>query len=485
MKTFMTKTNHMNLVSDPFIPIRLTDGRFRKLSLSEVFIESENISDLSVTTQERIALLRLLIGITQAAIGLPPHEEAWDEFGNNLEEEIPAYLPKWKPQFELFGDGDRFLQSKLPASEKAYPLSQINYTSAAGNTPTTLDHRIQEDASDPPNLALTLLVYQNFFIGGSMASKVKGNGPALKTLHTFIKGKNLRETILLNCLDEDTLKMPVGRPIWEMPADAKNATQTYLGRLIPAPCKVCLGEGGKNVQIDQGFIYPEFEEIPPETSSTVIVLTFNKKEEKRLMRAQPNKGIWRDLHSLTVLSKSENEGRSPQILTSHKHQLGGTRRIPIWCGELIKAKDAKILDAVESSFELPPQLFESAGRHLYQKGVNHADFRSKLLGDAVKAYGKFLKIDKPDTSAAQRYFWHRLDQESVKLLEVVESPTLLDKEKFGPSSDPWSRAVHFAALEAFQATCPATSSRQIQAHATGLTKLHPRKKKAAKTAMPL
>ncbi len=472
----------MNLVTDPFIPVRFSDGRFQCLSLLQLFENAEIISDLSVNTQERIAILRLLVGITQAAIGLPRHEEEWDDFGNNLEEEIPRYLQEWEAQFELFGDDQRFLQSKLPASEKAYPISQIDYTSAAGNSPTTLDHRHREPSPEEGNLALTLLVYQNFFIGGSMASKVKGNGPALKTLHTFIRGKTLRETLLLNCIDQDTLRVPVGRPVWEKSLDAANATQTYLGRLIPVPCKIWLGENGANVQIDQGFIYPEFEEIAPETSSTIIVLTFNKKEEKRLMRAQPNKGIWRDLHSLTVLSKSENEGRSPQILTSHKFQLGGTRRVPIWCGEMIKAKDAKILDSVESSFELPPQLFENAGRGLYQQGVNHADFRAKLLADAVKAYGKFLYVDKPDTSAAQRHFWHRLDVESAKLLQVVESPSLLDKERFGPSSDPWSRAVHFAAVEAYQASCPAISSRQIQAHATGLTKLNPRKKKAAKKA---
>lgn len=480
----------MNLVTDPFIPVRYTNGQFQRLSLTQLFQEADRIADLSVNTQERIALIRLLVGITQAAIGLPRHEGAWGEFGNDLEEQVAQYLQKWQPQFELFGEGDRFLQRKLPASEKAYPISQIDYTAAAGNSPTTLDHRDSGSATDAGQLALTLLVYQNFFIGGSMASKVKGNGPALKTLHTFIKANTLRETILLNCIDEDTLAPPIGRPIWEKPSDATNATKTYLGRLIPAPCKVWLAEDGSSVQIDQGFIYPEFEATPPETSSTVIVLTFKKEEERRLMRAQPNKGIWRDLHSLTVLSTSKNLGRAPQILVSHQAQFQGTQRTPIWCGEMIKAKDAKILDSVESSFELPSQLFESAGRTLYQSGVSHADFRARLLGDAVKAYGKFLYIDKPDASAAQRHFWHRLDQESTKLLEVVESPALLDKEKFGPSSDPWSRAVHFAALEAFQATCPVISSRQIQAHATGLTKLNPRKKKAAQkettqTIMPL
>ncbi|MDF1712190.1 MAG: type I-E CRISPR-associated protein Cse1/CasA [Akkermansiaceae bacterium] len=470
----------MNLVTDPFIPIRFSDGKCEHLNLCQLFQDAANITDLSVNTQERISLLRLLVGITQAALGLPPHEEAWDDFGQDLEEKVSRYLEDWKPSFELFGEDQRFLQSKLPAREKAYPINQIDYTAAAGNTATTLDHR--HPSRQAGQLALTLLVYQNFFIGGSMASKVKGNGPSLKTLHTFLKGKNLRETILYNCIDQDTLKIPVGRPVWEKPLDAANATQTYLGRLIPAPCKVWLGENGANVQIDQGFVYPEFEEIAPETSSTVIVLTFNKKEEKRLMRAQPNKGIWRDLHSLTVLSKSKNEGRAPQILISHKFQLGGTQHLPIWCGEMIKAKDAKILDSVESSFELPAQLFENSGRELYQQGVNHADFRAKLLADAVKAYGKFLFIEKPDPSAAQRHFWHRLDQESAKLLNVVASPALLDKEKFGPSSDPWSRAVHFAAVEAYQASCPAISSRQIQAHATGLTKLNPRKKKAAKKA---
>jgi CRISPR system Cascade subunit CasA len=471
----------MNLIDHPWIPVRLQNGASQLASLRDIFSRPSDFANLSLAPHERIAVTRLLVCITQAAIGFPEHDEAWDAFGENLEEQAMRYLTEWHESFELFGEGRRFLQSRIPAEDTVYHIHQMVYMIASGNTPTTLDNRVPSPPRDS-DLALSLLAYQNFFVGGSMASKVKGNGPALKSLHTFLKGQSLRRVILLNCLDLETAAyMPdLGRPIWERPDDEENATRTYLGRLVPTPCKIWLHSDHQHALIDQGFIYPAYEEIPPESSAATVIWKSGETETPRLLRASPNRGIWRDLHALTILRRADGgSSAAPAILQSHYHQFGGSSAMPIWCGELIKAKDAKILDATESTFHLPLTLFKEHGRQLYDLGVRHADFRGNLLRDAVRLYGKTLKIDKPATSGAERHYWHRLDQQSEKLLEVVQCPGLLDKDRFGISSDPWSQAVHRAALDAYEAHCPRTTPRQIQAHAEGLTKLFPRKKKAA------
>jgi len=473
----------MNLTSDPWIPVRMTDGSSSLLSLNDLFVQSSSIADLSLAPHERISVMRLLICITQAAIGFPEHDEDWDGFGENLETKVPVYLKEWKDSFELFGEGKRFLQTNLPASEKSYDLDQMIYTQASGNTPTVLDHRSIESSTDRCRLALIILTYQNFFVGGSMAKKIKGNGPSLKALHTFIQGDNLKSTLLFNCLDEEMCTLPIGRPLWEKPENVDNATMTYLGRLVPTPCKIWISNKLQTVQLDQGFKYPEFDEITPESSVTTTVWMNKGKENPRLLRANTNRGIWRDLHALTVLKKSETSfSEAPLIIQSHYNQFNGSSNMPIWCGELIKAKDAKILDAVESTFHLPLSLFKETGRNLYDKGVQHADYRSKSLADAVRAYGKSMYIDKPDTSLALRHYWHSLDQQAEKLLEVIQNQALLDKGNFGSSSDPWSKAVYFATVNAYEATCPRNTPRQIQAYATGLNKLFPKKAIAKKTA---
>jgi len=468
----------MNLITSPWIPVRMLDGTSSLLSLNDIFTQSSRIADLSLAPHERISVMRLLICITQAAIGFPEHEEAWDGFGENLETDVPSYLEKWYDSFEMFGDGKRFLQTHLAEDEKSYGIDQMIFTLSSGNTPTILDHRSESSGIPTEKIPLILLSYQNFFIGGSMASKIKGNGPSLKALHTFIQGPNIKEIILKNCIDEESCTLPPGEPIWETPSNEENATLTYLGRLIPKPCKIWIYLKDQTIRLDQGFKYPEFNEIAPESSVTTTIWLNKGKEEPRLLRANPNRGIWRYLHALTILKKSKNSfSEAPLIIQSHSKQFDKTDNMPIWCGELVKAKDAKILDAVESSFHLPHSLFKETGRGLYDDGVQHADFQSKRLSDAVKAYGKSRFIDKPDTTSATRHYWHSLDQQSEKLLEVIQHQDLLNKDKFGVSSDPWSKAVYHAARNAYEASCPRNTPRQIQAYAAGLGKLFPRKKK--------
>ena len=466
----------MNLVLEPFIPC-LSDGRITNASLLEIFEKGESFRDLSVNTQERTALLRLFTAIAQSALGFPKDEFQWDSFGADFHTKIPDYLEHWITHFELLGDGPRFLQTPIPADESPYPVGQLSFATATGNTATALNHR--EETIDPGVIARLLLVYQNFFIGGSMASKVKGNGPALKCLHTFIRGNNLKEWILRNCIDLASASKHfrnLGRPIWEKPSDAANGTQTYLGRLVPAPCNIWLADDFSGVRIDQGWQYPEFEEVPPEASATII--TFgrrNQPTEKALLRAKIDKGIWRDLHAICDSRRSEE--KCPLVIQSHLYEFERKIEMPIWCGELVKARDAKIVDAVESAFQVPPELLRNSGYRIYFDGVSHCEFRAKLLADAVRAFGKSMMIEKPDTSLASRAFWHAVSLKAGSLLEVVKYPRLLDKERFGISGDPWSKAVHGAAIDAYKLACPCETTRHFQAHAAGWKKLFPKRKK--------
>lgn len=472
----------MNLVDDPWVPCIAENGNVEHLSLHQLFHSPANFLDLSANTQERIALTRLLIAITQSAIGFPEDETCWDTFGADLESKTCDYLQKWKDSFALLGDGPRFLQSKLPTVERNYEIDQIIFTTASGVTPTVLDHRnelIREMES-----ALLLLVYQNFFIGGCMGPLIRGNGPALKYLHTFVRGRTLRDYITRNCIDQASLDevqgIPQGRPIWELPEDQGNGTKTYLGRLVPMPCKLWIGDDATTVQIGQGWKYPEFGQVPPETSASVAVFS---QQDLRLLRANLDKGIWRDLHAICVgKGASQDQGRASLIMLSHQFQFERMAEIPVWCGELVKAKDAKILDAVESVFQIPTQMLTTPGHLLYQKGITYSEFRSELLKKAVREYGKTLLVDKPDTTAALRSYWHYLERHSHELLAVVRDPDLLDKERFGPSSDPWSRAVQRAAVKAYNESCPQTSPRQIHAFTRGLNLLFPRKKKQTESA---
>ena len=477
--------NPFNLITDPWLPVRWLDGHHSLISLDELFRNAGEIADLNAPPHERISLMRLLVCITQAALGAPAEMFEWESFGSDMEKTVPTYLARAEihPHFNLFGDGPRFLQCKARAGEKSYPACQISFTLAAGNSPTCFDHYGESPrALSPAHLARLLLCYQNFFVGGSMASKVKGNGPSLKILHAILLRGNLKQTILANCVDAE-LKPDLGKPYWELGtpdkitgAAARVATESYLGRLIPLSCRLEVtgtSEDGFFIHIDQGLEYPAFP-AAREASATVVIW----KDEERILRADVGRGIWRDLHCVAVLRQEKKQTQlAPQVLQSHviEREEGD---IDLWLGELIKAKDAKIIDAVEDRFTVPHRLFTDGGRKTYQNGVQHAEAQSTALYSAVKTYGDTLSHEAAPIAMAQKHYWHSLDQQRQKLLELVKDDSPLDSKDFGQAADPWSQAVWKAACEAYSHACPATTPRQIEANALGSKRLRP------KTAKP-
>jgi hypothetical protein len=128
---------------------------------------------------------------------------------------VPAYLvrPDIHPHFNLLGDGPRFLQGIPPVPDfgEPYILSKIAFHLSSGNNPKLFDHWGNDAREwDPGYMAIALLCLQNFFVGGSMASKVKGNGPALKSLQMLLSSRDLHSTILMNCLDLETVESTGG-----------------------------------------------------------------------------------------------------------------------------------------------------------------------------------------------------------------------------------------------------------------------------------
>ncbi|MGL4398332.1 MAG: type I-E CRISPR-associated protein Cse1/CasA, partial [Luteolibacter sp.] len=108
-----------NLITHPWIPVRWLDGHHSSVGLEELFRRAADIADLDAVPHERISLIRLLVCITQAALGAPADLYGWEDFGGDLEEAVPAYLARAEifPHFNLFGDGPRFLQCKATAGD--------------------------------------------------------------------------------------------------------------------------------------------------------------------------------------------------------------------------------------------------------------------------------------------------------------------------------------------------------------------------------
>ncbi|WP_411845953.1 type I-E CRISPR-associated protein Cse1/CasA [Roseibacillus persicicus] len=467
--------NNFNLIDQPWIPIRWLNSATDNptlVSLHDAFTRAHEIADLDCLPHERIALTRLLVCIAHAALGIPEDAEDWldIDFGHDLQSTAPSYLQREDihPHFNLLGDGPRFLQSraKFSSTDVGYPLSKISFHLSSGNNPKLLDHWGEDPRPwTEPSAALTLLCLQNFFVGGSMASKVKGNGPALKSLQMILLGENLAQTILKNCLDSETLRSSgngLGSPSWEGQADTQ-----LLSRLSPTPCDLWLTDDLSRILIEQGTQQPEC----PAYRDPYATIEPIKDKDDRLLRAKPGQGIWRDLHLLTNLNKAQGQNAALNLQAFNERKEIG-ENTPLWVGELIKAKDAKIEDATESTFTVPHKLFSDEGRHLYASGIEHCDAISKKLYGAIKFYGTTLSQEKPPIAEGQKHYWHTLDQEHRKLIAMSATPeNYLTQIGSEHADDPWTLSVRQAARQAYDAVCPRTTPRQIQAYTAGIKPL--------------
>jgi len=546
----------MNLVTEAWIPVVRPNGK--PASLMQVFTEGKQFSDLAVRPHERIALMRLLICIAQAALDGPENIEAWDDASNALPQAAKKYLEKWEPSFNLFDSDKPFLQIadaekplkerkpvKIPVPETSdsskrgrkkvaaentddehtssfVRVSKLDFALATGANTTLFDHlgspNVGRDLSTA-SLAIGLLTFQNFSPGGTIGVALwkkkptpgwtaypsikpgkSNHAPCLpkNMLHAFIRRENLFDTILANLLTKEAVtehfgKESWGHPIWEKfptgidDSDAiKNATQTYLGRLVPLTRCIKLNPDGKEMLLANGFKYPVFDEdakerFPAEPSATVIR---NRAGTKRLLLgASPGKAIWRELSALTIARKNEKDSvGGPLTLRG----LPITEDFDLWVGALISNK-ATILDTVESVFHIPANMRTDNGRAAYDTEIQWAENIADKLAWAVEIYRKEsdggwearLEMIKPQDrrklreklrAAAAHHYWTAVEKKRPLLMTHMEAIGTT-AEAVEETRDAWHKAVHGAARQAYALACGQETPRQIRAFVLGLGKL--------------
>lgn len=485
----------MNLIIDPWIPVLRADGRRELAGLAELFAQGHELRDLAVKPHERIALMRLLICITQAALDGPADEESWRDCRPQIQPRVREYLGKWKAAFELFGDKQRFLQfchlKPGKDTDGGNAATKLDLALASGNNATLFDNSAEEGRTmQVARAACGLLTFQCFSPGGRIGV-VKWNGgetpgkgasnhaPCTPSsmVHTLVLGETLLASIHQNLLSKDMVTdfygpKHWGKPVWEHPVETledrqgvENATQTYLGRLAPMSRAVRLQGAGETMILGNGLEYPAFPGFR-EATATVV----RRKDELALLPASTSRSLWRQLPAIAVKRRADAESASGPIALNHQANGGSTT---LWVGAFITDK-AKIEDVVESTYSLPAGLFTELGRAAYEQGVVYAEGREGALIQAVKAYAAALKSGSPAYDRARQVFWTRAEQSLSTLFSLASNP---DQVADMPESA-WGKAMEAAGREAYERCAPRQTPRQIEAYALGLRKLAFRPKPA-------
>jgi CRISPR system Cascade subunit CasA len=500
------RMHSMNLTGDPWIPVVFGSGESRLVSLDEAFQRGDEISDLVANPPQRIALTRMLVCITQAALDGPQDEDDWQGCRGRI---IPAaldYLQRHRACFELFGEG-AFLQ--VPnLEENPKPLLDKLDFGTASNASTLYDHAAVPEGRlrSPAWSALMLLTFQCFSPGGtigiarwngkwtSSTGKDKGpdsseNAPCLSgsPLHIILRGKDLIATIHMNLLSKALIRsLPNatwGHPCWEsMPQGAgdpavEDLSRSYLGRLVPLARAIKLRPGRRRITLANGMRYPKISEYR-EPGAIVIMPRSEKKTEPMYLRLDPNKHPWRELCSILALDTNRAGGGA--LVLHHLTRLERADTFDLWAGGLA-ANKAKLEDTAEWELSLPMKMIWSAALKKYENGVMLAKRGQRCLGNAISEYFKDLKLTaftRSDTSSrAQRsrviakagiWYWHALDARYIVLVEAAADPT----RHLG---DEWYEIVYSAMNRAYENACAHTNPRQLRAFAKGSQQLRLRR----------
>lgn len=222
-----------NLLEEPWLPVRLADGRVVELGLLETFARSAEIAALAETAPPNlVAQYRLLLAITHRALSRAL--DGWKEkdrahwFRQGLPREaIGDYLEHWRDRFWLFHPEHPFMQvAALAAAEetrdKRKPWTQIALASASGNTPVVFDHAYDgaPTAVRPADTIGTLLGFLQFTPGGLVKTLRDADkaGALVNTAAVIPTGSNLAQTLCLSLHPAPGRSSEEDLPAWERAA---------------------------------------------------------------------------------------------------------------------------------------------------------------------------------------------------------------------------------------------------------------------------
>lgn len=501
----------MNLTVDPWIPIVWGDGKSETVSLREAFSRGHEIRDLSVRPHERIALMRLLICIAQAALDGPADYDDWKTCRPRIVPSALDYLKRWQHAFELFGNGPRFLQIKGKGKPGTTELDKLDFVDADMTTLFDQDVFLGR-RRDPSWAALRMITYQSFAAGGTVGGSAeivgklqpqKGkNGPCRDSsaFHAFIRRDNVLSTVHANLVPKDTIArfrpLTWGRPVWELRATELTELESqaaiprsYLGRLAPLSRAVWLNDDLATALNANGISYPSFaDEGIRDSTTTVRVVRDGRGQERRVLLSAIDrdniKKPWRELHALTVKRINDQGVGGPLALVN----LNDDSSFDLWVGALVTGR-AKIEDTVESTFAVAAGMLHETTQRAYESGVRHAEDWERRLRWAISIYRLAMETSEDDLGNLQRHFsklkkaerqrlvdisnkaypafWTLVEQRLDLLNRFATEPIPMNNGKPAYTETDWGNYVRWAARTSYEVACPHETARQIRAYALG------------------
>ncbi len=482
-------TNIFNLIDEPWIPV----ADVGLISLRQVFCEP-GLRALGGSPVQKIALMKLLQAIAQAAC-TPKDLGEWRELGwQGMAEQCLAYLEKWHDRFYLYGERP-FLQVPAISEAVCQRFGAVLPEVSTGNTTVLSQWQSEKELNDGEK-ALLLAVLMGFALGGKKTdnsavlatdyrgkSNAKGKpstgkpGPAVAhmgLLHSFCLGETLTQSIWLNLLTQQDIAESglyprgLGVAAWEsMPSSedcevARQLKGCLQGRLVPLCRFALLTDSG--LHYSEGLAHPGYADgvVDP-----TVAVNFSGAKAKALW-VNPDKRPWRELTALLgFLQVQANSFECLQVKVSVSRASSLTSRFAIWSGGMKVSSNAGEQyvsgadDAVESVVWLEPsELSDIWFQHLKQE-MQALEIIAKSLYGCVSGYYKQLLTDGSGHAAqSTNLFWQLCERDFQQLVlscfggDQAQTELYRLRRRF---------ADHIQQL--YNRFCPQESARQLDAWA--------------------
>lgn len=507
--------NRFNLIDEPWIPIA-DQGR---VSLKQIFTETKYRS-LGGNPVQKIALLKLLLAIAQAA-ATPKDEQEWQALGaEGLAKRCLAYLDKWHDHFYLYGDKP-FLQmpqilnlikvrttKKLAGATTKSKIDDANlsgvpkgfgagfYPDLPSNNNTFLSHTLQKKTLSDADKAVFLISVMNFALGGkrveadmvSLGGAVLGNkysakaGPSIGGyvgyLHNFIFTGSVLSDLWLNLLSHKIIGSTgmwsegLGRPIWEnMPESEGDGTandykKTYFSVLVALSRFVLLS--GEGVYYMDGLNYPSTKDGWFEPS---LILNRTGKEIKTKY-VDPERRPWRELVGLLsfIAADTSSGFESLGLKISIERARDNLPLIAVWSGGLkvtgnsgdqsVKQSD----DFVESVIWIDSENLGTSWFSQLKQEMDTLEQLAKNLYGCVINYMNKQSIDTSTQSSKGRLiaaqttqlFWQLCERDFQTLVDNCEPSEETNQERHK-----LRRKLSNYQQQAYDFYCPKATARQL------------------------
>lgn len=486
--------NRFNLIDEPWIPI----ADVGRVSLKQLFTNPDYRA-LGGNPVQKIALMKLLLAIAQAAC-TPADDEEWRALGAaGLAKSCLAYLDQWHDRFYLYGKRP-FLQMPAIAAAKIKPYGTVLPEVATGNT-TVLNHLQTERQLDDADKALLLVGLMGFALGGKKTdnsivlsqgytgkSNDKGRPSTGKPgsavahmglLHNLLQGAHILQSLWLNLLTHHQIEQTqlyqqgLGVAPWEqMPAGedcavARKLKISLMGRLIPLGRFCLLADDG--LHYSEGIAHANYKEG---IWDPTVAVNRSGKEHKALW-VNPEKRPWRELTALLgFFVQQQNTGfESLQLTATLGRAAAAAERFALWSGGLRVSSNAGEQYASGSDDFVESQVWlESgwvAGEHgglwfsNLQQEMSALDELSKMLYGRVAAYFKNQMVnDSKLPEQASHLFWQLCERDFQALLESCEPDTAHQEIRHK-----LRRRFAGYAQQAYDRYCPKDTARQLDAWA--------------------